>query len=318
MGPLLRRRALRHRADGRLDRRRRTSTPTRCPRSAREFYSEPVTLTGGVNFAGDLRVDRPPRRRVRLRRLLGQRRARGLAERAPPPRCSAAPRTTNSATWTCGPRSHKSPTAPEWIAERTSTYEFRYRRRSASRKTSRSPSTARRTASAAPSPSRRAATSTGEIGLVGALDAPFGLDRVELSDVKCPARDDAGRRRLAFDVNVDGNPIHVRARSGDPRADFAVEGALTVPRLAAFGGADPRHARSTAVPGADDISLNGVSFSLAPGVFSVGANATIKQAPGRALLTVRTAPALRQAATRAERRERPHVRAAAGRRSHAR
>src|SRR5262249_22032108 len=119
----------------------------------------------------------------------------------------------------------------------------------------------------------------GELGLVGTLDAPYGLQGVSNVTLRLSSDESA----LEFDVDA----VHVTAKIADAsRAEFSVDGKLTVPQLANLGstllGTTP-----TAVPGADDVSLDRISFSLASGVFSVGAQATVKQLQAAAVLTVR-------------------------------
>ena len=257
--------------------------PDALPESAREFYSEPVTLTGGVNFAGDLEVS------GRLADAFGYAGHSGNVELEGSLSASAAAlfgRATDEQLGNLDLRAtlHKSPNAPEWIADRTSTYEFSTDgiRVEEDVTVAVDGTTNRFRGSVAIAPSGDIA---GEVGLVGALDAPFGLDQVELSDVTL--RVTRGGGALAFDVNVDGSPIHVNAALvGTTRAEFSIDGALTVPRLAALGG-QLLGTPVTTVPGADDMSLDRVSFSFSRDVFSVGASATINKLQADAVMTLR-------------------------------
>ena len=92
---------------------------------------------------------------------------------------------------------------------------------------------------------------------------------------------------------MDGSPVHVTAGlvtgGGTTRADFSVDGSLTVPRLTALGGA-LLGTPVADVPGADDVSLDRVSFSFSRGLFSIGAKATIRQLQADAVLTLRSTP----------------------------
>ncbi len=257
--------------------------PDALPASAREFYSEPVTLTGGVNFAGDLEVG------GRLADAFGYAGHSGNVELEGSLSASAAALFGRANDEQLGDLNlkatlHRSPNAPAWIADRTSTYEFS----TAGIRVEEDLTVAvdgtlnRFRGSVAVA---RSGDIEGEIALVGALDAPFGLDRVELSDVVL--RVTRGGGSLAFDVTVDDSPIAVNAAlTGTTSAELSVDGDITVPRLAALGGA-LLGTPVTPVPGADDVSLDHISFTFSRDVFSVGARTRITGIGADAVLTLR-------------------------------
>jgi PKD domain len=264
--------------------------PAALPESAREFYSEPVTLTGGVNFAGDLEVS------GRLADAFGYAGHSGNVELEGSLSGSAAALFGRATDEQLGDLSlkatlHKSPSAPQWIADRTSTYEFSTQgiRIEEDLTVAVDGTTNRFRGVIGIDPT---GPIVGDITLVGALDMPFGLDRLNVSDVGLRLSRDGGTLEggLVFDVAVDNAPVHVIAGfvtgGGSTSVNFSIDGALTVPRLAAFGGA-LLGTPVAPIPGTGDIGLDRISFSYSPGIFSVGARTTIKGIGADAVMTLR-------------------------------
>jgi hypothetical protein len=257
--------------------------PDALPESARAFYSEPVTLTSGVNFAGELEVS------GRLADAFGYTGHSGNVELEGSLSASAAALFGHATQQQLGEMNlkatlHKSPTAPAWIADRTSTYTFSTTGiRLEEDVTLAVDGTTNRFRGSVSIPAT--GDIEGELALVGALDAPYGLDGVALSDVNL--RIARGGGALAFDVTVDGSPIHVSAAiNGTSSAEFSVDGDVNVPRIAALGNA--LLGTSVApVPGADGISLDHISFTFSSDVFSVGARTRLKGINADAVLTLR-------------------------------
>ena len=276
--------------------------PALLPAAAQDFYAEPVALTGGVSFAGDLTLD------GRMAEAFGYAGYSGEVALEGSLAASAALLFGDASDAELGALSltatlTKSPTAPAWIADRTSTFAFSLDDGSpalsvAEDVTVSVDGTTNRFQGAvdiAP-----AGAIAAEVALVGELDPPFGLDGLDaLSDVKLRlARDgEITEGGLSLGVTVEGrdDPLTVLAGfvtgGGTTRADFAIEGSLTVPQLVGFAG-DLLGTPTAAVPGADDVSLDGVSFSFtttgADRTFSVGAGATVKGLEADAVLTLRT------------------------------
>ncbi|MDA0158888.1 PKD domain-containing protein [Solirubrobacter ginsenosidimutans] len=256
--------------------------PDALPGAARAFYPEPTDLAGGVNLAGDLQLD------GRLADAFGFAGYSGDVHVEGSLAASAAAlfgRATDAQLGDLELKATlgKSPTAPAWIADRTSTYVLKLGG-------GRPSVSADEDITLAVDGTRNHFTGhvaiapggdvEAELGLDGPLDAPFGLDASALSDVKLRLTRDAGS--LAFTVGG----VHVDAAFDGDRADFTAEGPLTATQLADLGGrllGTP----VAAVPGGDAVSLDRVSFSLNRSTFSVSANATVNDLHASALLTLR-------------------------------
>ena len=167
--------------------------PATLPAAAREFYAEPVELTGGVSFAGRLQLDGRLADAFGYAGYSGEVDLEGSLAASPAALFGHASDTQLGALRlkaTLG----KSPTAPAWITDRTSTYEFTI----ANRRPGLSIDEALTVAldgttnhfhghvAIAPT-----GAIEGEVGIDGALDAPFGLP-ANLSDVKLRLSRDQG------------------------------------------------------------------------------------------------------------------------------
>jgi hypothetical protein len=233
--------------------------PGALPAAARDFYSAPTHLTGGVNLAGDLTLS------GRLADAFGYAGYSGDVHVEGSLAASAAALFGHATDAQLGDLDvkatlGKSPSAPAWIADRTSTYELALTGGHPSLSVDEDVTLAidgttnhftGHVAIAADG------TVAGDLDLVGPLDAPFGLDAAHLSNVRLHLGLDGG----ALEFTAGG--LHVTASLDRDHANFTADGSPE-PKLSQivslFGDLHP--VGSAVSPELADLSLDSVGVSV--------------------------------------------------------
>jgi len=198
----------------------------------------------------------------------------------------------------------KSATAPAWLTDRSTTFEFSLDASHTAKLEAHDDVHVSVDGTSNEFTGNVAVDSSGAISAslanVGGLDAPFGLSNLsgELSDVKLGLEYDAGAftGKLGFGVTLPGHdtPFTVdatlKATAGSASAELAIDGSLSVQDLATFA-AETVNATPVTIPSANQFSLDQITFSLEHSpdkdVFSVGAKATIHSLEASAVFTLR-------------------------------
>jgi hypothetical protein len=198
----------------------------------------------------------------------------------------------------------KSATAPAWLTDRATTFEFSLDGSHTAKLGAHDDVTVSVDGKTNEFKGDVSIASTGAIEAslanVGTLDLPFGLANLstQVSDVNLGLGYDAGTLTgtLGFGVTLPGHtsPVTVDAAlkvtGNSAAADLSIDGSLDVQDLATFA-AETLNATLVTIPAANQFTLDHIAFSFEHGVgrdiFSVGATATIHGLLANAVFTLR-------------------------------
>ena len=197
-----------------------------------------------------------------------------------------------------------SSTAPEWLTDRTTTFEFSIDSAKHAKLEAHDDVTVAVDGTTNEFTGGVSIASTGEIeaslGNVGTLETPFGLESLgaQLGDVNLGLAYDGTSLEgtLGFAITLSGHttPFTVDAglkvSAGSVSADLTIEGDLSVQDVATLG-AGLLNTTPVTIPAADAFTLKKISFEVAHGadenIFSVGGTATIRSLQADAVFTLR-------------------------------
>ena len=197
-----------------------------------------------------------------------------------------------------------SSTAPEWLTDRTTTFEFSLDSAKHAKLEAHDDVTVAVDGTTNEFTGNVSIASTGEIeaslGNVGTLDVPFGLETLgaELGNVNLGLAYDGTSLEgtLGFEITLSGHttPFTVDAglkvSGGSVSADLTIEGDLSVQDVATLG-AGLLNTTPVTIPAADAFTLKQISFEVEHGadenIFSVGGTATIRSLQADAVFTLR-------------------------------
>ena len=297
-----------------------TLDPATLPASAQGFYDGPIDVSSGVSLRGSLHLDGRLADAFGYAGWSGDVALTGTVGASPALLFGHADSDQLGAlelTATLG----RSPTAPAWLTARTSDFKLKLAHAANG---SWSPEvhvaddvTVSIDGTAANTDRFKGSFDVGPDGAIGAsLDAvgtlhlPYGLDALNLSDVHLgmtTQKDAAGARTFTGSLDLKTtlpnvpDPVGLHAElgtgGGETSLRFSADGNLTVGTLGALA-SGMLGTGAVTVPGADDVALNGVSFSIlrrattagVEHIFSVGADATIKALSAGVLLSIRREP----------------------------
>jgi hypothetical protein len=284
-----------------------TLEPAELPASAAGFFDGAVDLVGGVNFQGDLHLDGRLADAFGYAGWSGDIGLEGSLGASPALLFSHATEAQLGALALKATLT-KSPTAPEWIQRRTSTFELELSNATGSWKPAVTVSddvttlldgeTNRFTGTVSVAP---AGAIEAELALDGTLNSPFDLENLTLSQVKLALSLDSGTFRGALNANVTvgSSPVGLSAEletgTAGTTATFSLEGALKVPDLLGFA-EDYLDATSVeSLPGVGDVTLTRIVFTAGSRTvegspertFSLTADATIRELGASVLLSLR-------------------------------
>ena len=198
----------------------------------------------------------------------------------------------------------KSSTAPEWLTDRTTTFEFSIDSAKHAKLEAHDDVTVAVDGTTNEFTGGVSIASTGEIeaslGNIGTLETPFGLESLgaQLGDVSLGLAYDGTSLEgtLGFAITLSGHttPFTVDAglkvSAGSVSADLTIEGDLSVQDVATLG-AGLLNTTPVTIPAADAFTLKKISFEVAHGadenIFSVGGTATIRSLQADAVFTLR-------------------------------
>lgn len=198
----------------------------------------------------------------------------------------------------------KSSTAPEWLTDRTTTFEFSLDSAKHAKLQAHDDVTVAVDGTTNEFTGNVSIASTGEIeaslGNIGTLDVPFGLESLgaELGDVNLGLAYDGTSLEgtLGFEITLSGHttPFTVDAglkvSGGSVSADLTIEGDLSVQDVATLG-AGLLNTTPVTIPSADAFTLKKISFEVEHGadenIFSVGGTATVRSLQADAVFTLR-------------------------------
>ncbi len=204
----------------------------------------------------------------------------------------------------------KSSTAPAWLTDRTTTFEFSLDSSGKAELQAHDDVTVAVDGKTDEFKGDVSIASTGDVSAslanLGTLALPFGLDNVgaDIANTRLGLSYDGTTKTFAgtlgFDVTLPSHsePFTVDAalkvsNDGSASADLSIDGSLSVQDLATFA-AGVLNTQAVTIPAADAFTLDKLSFAVEhhseENVFSVGGQATIHSLQANAVFTLRSKP----------------------------